>query len=234
MAQKPRVWELRNLGAKRQEIMGKLSRAVSSSKNYWVEKFFSWLTIQRRSVWVGQLRELNGLTSPRVENSWKKYDCIITNCFEMRVEMNKWWVVLLLKNNRLVVLQEKWTALKENTGVQQKRGQVLNQCYVIHCLSEVDNDKRHSVTFTSEVECSIIYLRLKACTMKPFWSKFSMAQLLGTGRNRVKARFRGIRNSVKSRFSAMIWCNGTFILCNSGKLNFVEHLPMKFPYLLNQ
>ena len=142
MAQKPRVWELRNLGAKRQEIMGKLSRAVSSSKNYWVEKFFSWLTIQRRSVWVGQLRELNGLTSPRVENSWKNHDCIITNCFEIRVEMDKWWVVLLLKNNRLVVLQEKWTALKENTGVPQKRGQVLNQCYVIRCLSEVDNYKK--------------------------------------------------------------------------------------------
>ena len=44
----------------------------------------------------------------------------------------------------------------------------------------------------------------KEMPMKPFWSKFSMAQLLGTGRNRVKARYSG-----KSRFSGMIWCNHT-------------------------
>ena len=210
MAQKPRVWEFRNFGAKRQEIMGKLSRAVSSSKNYWVEKFF-FLTYHPKKICLG--RSVERAEWAHQSKGWE----FLKESWLHHYKCESKWTI-----DRLVVLQEKWPALKENTGVPQKRGQVLNQCYVIHCLSEVDNDKRHSVTFTSEVECSIIYLRLKACTMKPFWSKFSMAQLLGTGRNRVKARFRGIRNSVKSRFSAMIWCNGTFILCNSGKLNFVE------------
>ena len=45
----------------------------------------------------------------------------------------------------------------------------------------------------------------------------------------VKVRFSGIRFSVKSRYSGMVCCDGTFLLGNSVKLNLVEHFAHKIP-----